>query len=47
MSSSTERQTEISLTPPPKPRLRLQPDRSARIAGPHATLLSAAGPRHP
>ena len=30
MSSSTERQTPISLTPPPKPRLRLQPDRSAR-----------------
>jgi hypothetical protein len=30
MSSSTERQTPINLTPPPKPRLRLQPDRSAR-----------------
>jgi Family of unknown function (DUF5994) len=30
MSSSTGRQTAISLTPPPKPRLRLQPDRSAR-----------------
>jgi hypothetical protein len=30
MSSSTERQTPISQTPPPKPRLRLQPDRSAR-----------------
>ena len=31
MSSSTGRQTAISLTPPPKPRLRLQPDRSARM----------------
>ena len=30
MSSSTGRQTAISLTPPPEPRLRLQPDRSAR-----------------
>ena len=30
MSSSTERQTPISLTLPPQPRLRLQPDRSAR-----------------
>jgi hypothetical protein len=30
MSSSTERQTAIILTPPPEPRLRLQPDRSAR-----------------
>src|SRR6476660_3500857 len=30
MSRSTGRQTAISLTRPPKPRLRLQPDRSVR-----------------
>jgi len=88
MSSSTGRQTAISLTGPPRSRLRLQPDRSARpllaavtplaspaavtaspsiqlsiweweggqlldrtlpaaSARPHATLVPAAGPRHP
>jgi len=30
MSSTTERRTAISLTPPSIPRLRLQPDRSGR-----------------
>jgi len=38
MSSSTGRQTAISLTGPPRPRLRLQPDRSAR------PLLAAVTP---
>jgi len=30
MSATTRRRTAISLTPPSRPRLRLQPDRSAR-----------------
>jgi len=37
MTAATERRTAISLTPSSRPRLCLQPDRSARM------LLDAAG----